>query len=132
MSIKVVIKLTTLMFCSIQTFSQNDNTFAKNVYVTDVEKQKNYYIITALVDNEYIVVVSKNHKKVKGSSKLCNNNYYELLLKPYFDHNIIPQNGLRYVIHIQKDEIIVPLRGNNIYFALNLYGLYVVQTNEIY
>ena len=107
-------------------FAQYDEkAISSTIYVSKIEKQQKYYIITALDGDEYIVIVSKRHKKINNSVKLTPCNYYFLHLVPCLENDVVPTMGLRYVIRINGDEVKVPLRGRNIYVVPNLFGLFL-------
>lgn len=100
------------------------------VHIVEIEKQQKHYIITALDGDEYIVIVSKRHKKVNNSVKITPGNYYNMRIIPCLKNDVVPAMGLRYVIRINGDEIKVPIRGKNIYIAPNLYGLFLTPTTD--
>ena len=100
------------------------------ISIVEIDKQKNYYIITALDSDDYIVIVSKRHRKINGSVKIKIGNYYNLRLIPCLKNDVVPTQGLRYVIRINDDEVRVPLQGKNIYIVPNLKGLFLIPTTE--
>jgi hypothetical protein len=100
------------------------------VHIVEIEKQQKHYIITALDGDEYIVIISKRHKKINNSVKITPGNYYDMRLIPCLKNDVIPTMGLRYVIRINGNEVKVPMRGKNIYIAPNLYGLFLTPVTE--
>jgi len=115
-----------MLVCNPHLFAQHfENTISTTICVTKIEKQQKYYIITALDGDEYVVIVSKYKKKPESSVKLRLHRCYTMCLIPYLKDNIVPTEGLRYTICIDGDDVLVPLRGRNIYFVSNLFGLYL-------
>lgn len=126
MQIRFFFLLLIMLVCDPNLFAQHfENKISTTICVTKIEKQQKYYIITALDGDEYVVVVSKHHKKTESSVKLRPNRCYTMCLIPYLKDNIVPTEGLRYTIRIDGDDVLVPLRGRNIYFVSNLFGLYL-------
>lgn len=122
-----------MLVCASNLFAQHfENKISTTICVTKIEKQQKYYIITALDGDEYVVLVSKHHKKIEGSVKLRLNRCYTMCLIPYLKDNIVPTEGLRYTIRIEGDDVLVPLRGKNIYFVSNLFGLYLAPVTKEY
>ena len=129
----VLFFLLIMLVCVPNLFAQYfDNNISTTICVTKIEKQQKYYIITALDGDEYVVIVSKHHKKTENSVKLRPNRCYTMCLIPYLKDNLVPTEGLRYTIRIDGDDVLVPLRGRNIYFVSNLFGLYLIPVTKEY